>query len=164
MAALRIGDEPLTPAAVAVAAREETVDVELTAAARERIAAGRRAATEAAGQGRVYGFTTGVGANRHVDLAGDLREQSLRLLRSHAGGAGEPLPADAVRATLLVRLAQIAAGGGGHRIELACAKARCPSCATWAASAPATSRCSASSAWRWPRTGAWTSRPATRCR
>jgi histidine ammonia-lyase len=119
MATVRIGDEPLAPAAVAAAAREERVDVELTAAARERIAAGRRAAEEAAARGRVYGFTTAVGANRHVDLEGDLREQSLRLLRSHAGGAGEPLPGDAVRATILVRLAQIAAGGGGHRVELA---------------------------------------------
>jgi histidine ammonia-lyase len=119
MTALRIGDEPLAPAAVAAAAREERVDVELTPAARERIAAGRRMAEEIAARQPVYGFTTAVGANRHVELGDDLRAQSLRLLRSHAGGAGDPLPDDAVRATILVRLAQVAAGGGGHRPEMA---------------------------------------------
>lgn len=120
MTALRIGDEPLAPAAVAAAAGQERVDVVLTPAARERIAAGRRMAGEIAAKRPVYGFTTGVGANRHVELgADDLRAQSLRLLRSHAGGVGEPLPDDAVRATILVRLAQVAAGGGGHRLEMA---------------------------------------------
>ena len=39
MPALRIGDEPLEPAALAAAARSGPVEVELTAAARERIAA-----------------------------------------------------------------------------------------------------------------------------
>ncbi len=37
----------------------------------------------------VYGRTTGVGANRNVGLAeDDLAEHGLRLLRSHAAGAG----------------------------------------------------------------------------
>ena len=43
----------------------------------------------------------------------------MRLLRSHAGGVGDPLPDELVQATLLIRLAQIAAGGGGHRPEIA---------------------------------------------
>jgi histidine ammonia-lyase len=117
---MRIGDEPLTPAAVAAAARGGRIDVVLTPAARERVAAGRRAAVAAAERGPVYGLTTGVGANRHVAVeegAGDAH--SLRLLRSHAGGMGEPLADEVVRATILIRLAQIAAGGGGHRLEVA---------------------------------------------
>ena len=43
----------------------------------------------------------------------------MRLLRSHSGGVGDPLPDELVRATLLIRLAQMAAGGGGHRAEIA---------------------------------------------
>jgi histidine ammonia-lyase len=119
---LRIGDEPLTPAAVAAAARGGPIAVELTAAARERMAAGHAAAEAVAADRGVYGRTTGVGANRHVDVRGDLGEHALRLLRSHAGGVGEPLPEDVVRATVLVRLAQMAAGGGS-RPEVALALA-----------------------------------------
>jgi histidine ammonia-lyase len=120
MPAVRIGDEPLTPAAVVAAARGGAIDVELTAAARERIARSRAAAERIARHRPVYGRTTGVGANRHIPVArDDLRAHSVRLLRSHAGGAGDPLPEDLVRATLLIRLAQIAAGGGGHRPEIA---------------------------------------------
>ena len=71
MAALRIGDEPLTPEAVVAAARGGAIEVELTAAARERIVRSREAAEAAAAQHTVYGRTTGVGANRHVVGAGD---------------------------------------------------------------------------------------------
>jgi histidine ammonia-lyase len=119
MTALRIGDEPLTPAAVAAAARAGTVWVELTAAARERMAAGKRTAEAVAARRPVYGFTTGVGANRHVGVDGDLRAHALRLLRSHAGGIGDELAPEVVRATVLVRVAQLAAGGSGIRPEVA---------------------------------------------
>jgi histidine ammonia-lyase len=117
---MRIGDEPLTPTALVAAARAERVDLELSPAARERMAAARRTAEGAARSQAVYGITTGVGANRHVAVAaGEEREHSLRLLRSHAGGMGEPLPDELVRGTIVVRLAQMAAGGGGNRPELA---------------------------------------------
>ena len=120
MTALRIGDQPLEPAAVVAAARGGGVAVELSAAARARIEAGQRAAAGASAQQPVYGRTTGVGANRHAAVReGELRAHSARLLRSHAGGVGDPLPDEVVRATLLVRLAQIAAGGGGHRLAVA---------------------------------------------
>ena len=119
---LRIGDEPLAPAVLVAAARSGAVDVELTPAARERMAMGHRAAEEIATVRSVYGRTTGVGANRHVDILGDLGGHALRLLRSHAGGLGEPLPDDVVRATILARLAQMAAGGGS-RPEVALALA-----------------------------------------
>jgi histidine ammonia-lyase len=116
---LRIGDEPLTPAAVAVAARSEAVQVDLTAAARERMAAAHRTAEQAASRQAVYGRTTGVGANRNVPIGADLKAHTVRLLRSHAGGVGELLPEELVRGTILVRLAQMAAGGGGHRPQMA---------------------------------------------
>ena len=114
-----IGDEPLTPAAVAGAARSGPLRVELSGAARERIAAGHAAAVAVASRRRVYGRTTGVGANRHVAVGDDAAEHGRRLLRSHAGGLGEPLAAEVVRATMLIRLNQIARGGGGQRPEVA---------------------------------------------
>ena len=95
---LRIGDEPLTPAALAAAARGGPLHVELTPDARARMASGHAAAEGIAADRAVYGRTTGVGANRHVDVPGDLGDHALRLLRSHAGGLGEPLPEDVVRA------------------------------------------------------------------
>ena len=68
---------------------------------------------------QVYGRTTGVGANRQekVDAEAALGH-GLRLLRSHAGGVGPLLPADHVRATLVVRLNQLAAGGSGAQPHL----------------------------------------------
>jgi histidine ammonia-lyase len=119
MMALRIGDEPLTPSAVAAAARADRLDATLGDAARERMAAAHRAAVEIAARRPVYGWTTGVGANRHVEVGDDPAAHALRLLRSHAAGVGEPLPAEVVRATVLVRAAQMAAGGGGSRPEVA---------------------------------------------
>ena len=63
---------------------------------------------------QVYGRTTGVGANRQEQVGAEaVLEHGSRLLRSHAGGVGPLLPADHVRATLVVRLNQLAAGGSG---------------------------------------------------
>src|SRR5690606_39051331 len=62
----------------------------------------------------VYGRTTGVGANRVVDVEWeDADAHGLRLLRSHAAGAGPLVAPEIVRAMLTVRLNQIAAGGSG---------------------------------------------------
>ncbi|WP_030913018.1 aromatic amino acid lyase [Streptosporangium amethystogenes] len=60
-------------------------------------------------EGPVYGRTTGVGANKDVatEAAG------LDLLRSHAGGAGPRIEEFRARATLVVRLNQLLAGGSG---------------------------------------------------
>jgi histidine ammonia-lyase len=63
----------------------------------------------------VYGRTTGVGANRSVDVPLDVDDgaHGLRLLRSHAGGAGPLLDPARARAMVVVRLNQLAAGGSG---------------------------------------------------
>ncbi|MCA1217998.1 aromatic amino acid ammonia-lyase [Streptomyces sp. 8L] len=62
----------------------------------------------------VYGRTTGVGANRHEVVDPEAVDQhGLRLLRSHAGTSGPRAPEDTVRATLVIRLNQLAAGGSG---------------------------------------------------
>ncbi|MGC9542675.1 aromatic amino acid ammonia-lyase [Streptomyces sp. UG1] len=69
-----------------------------------------------AATGRVYGRSTGVGANRNEDVPTDAAaEHGLRLLRSHAGAIGEELPARQVRAMLAVRANQLLAGGAGLR-------------------------------------------------
>ena len=93
------------------------VRVRLSVAARRRSEASFRAAAAAVTQRQVYGRTTGVGANRSIgvdvgDLAAGARH-TLSLLRSHATSAG-PLRSEVrVRATLVVRLNQLAAGGSG---------------------------------------------------
>lgn len=62
----------------------------------------------------VYGRTTGVGANRHEVVDAHTADQhGLRLLRSHAGTTGEVADEDLVRATLVIRLNQLAAAGSG---------------------------------------------------
>jgi histidine ammonia-lyase len=116
---MRIGDEPLEPAALVAAARDPALRVELSAAARARMDAAAEHADAIADRQPVYGRTTGVGAQRTVVLAEGNGEHSLRLLLSHAGGLGEPLPAEIVRGTIVARLVQMARAGGGHRAELA---------------------------------------------
>ncbi|GAA4075142.1 aromatic amino acid ammonia-lyase [Nonomuraea soli] len=59
--------------------------------------------------GPVYGQTTGVGANKSVEVA----EGGHDLLRSHATGAGPLVGPERTRAMLAVRLNQLLAGGSG---------------------------------------------------
>jgi histidine ammonia-lyase len=67
----------------------------------------------------LYGVTTGVGALRAYRVPDDGRESySLGLLRSHACGAGDPLPSVLVRAAMATRANQIGAGGAGVAPEL----------------------------------------------
>ncbi|WP_327185635.1 aromatic amino acid lyase [Streptomyces sp. NBC_01334] len=82
--------------------------------ARGRAALSWRTAQALAAAGRLYGRGTGVGAQGSVPVdEGDEAAHGLRLLRSHAGGAGALLPARQVRAMLAVRANQLLAGGSG---------------------------------------------------
>ena len=84
--------------------------------AMKRVTASWDAARQIAASGRVYGRSTGVGANRNEDVPTDAAaEHGLRLLRSHAGAIGEELPARQVRAMLAVRANPLLAGGAGLR-------------------------------------------------
>src|SRR6201996_1066945 len=109
----------LTPRKLALIAREGAI-AELTDEAHVRNDAAREALTaHLAHGGQVYGVTTGVGALRGYRVPDDQREQySLSLLRSHACGAGLPLPAQVVRAAMATRANQIGAGGAGVTREL----------------------------------------------
>ncbi|WP_433140028.1 aromatic amino acid ammonia-lyase [Actinomadura nitritigenes] len=103
----------LTCSQVVVAAREDVM-VAIAPDGAERARAAWRVAREVAASQPVYGRTTGVGANRVVDVEWeDADAHGLRLLRSHAAGAGPLVAPEIVRAMLTVRLNQIAAGGSG---------------------------------------------------
>jgi len=103
----------LTCAGVAAVARDE-VPVTVAAGAVAAARAAWETARNVAARRPVYGRSTGVGANRNVRLAQDeLAEHGLRLLRSHAAGAGPLQPAELGRAMLVTRLNQIGAGGSG---------------------------------------------------
>jgi histidine ammonia-lyase len=106
--------ETLGPPAVVRIARENA-PVQLAPAARERNAHAARALDELIAAGApIYGVTTGVGALRDRSIDADERAgYSLRLLRSHACGAGRVLPVQLVRAAMVTRANQIGAGGAG---------------------------------------------------
>jgi histidine ammonia-lyase len=108
----------LTCAEVAAIGRR-LAPVEIGEEGRARAAAAAVAARAAAQDavttgGAVYGRTTGVGYNRGIEVAADdQRLSGLRLLRSHAAGAGPPLAPEVGLAMLAVRANQLAAGGSG---------------------------------------------------
>ncbi|MFE4701234.1 aromatic amino acid ammonia-lyase [Streptomyces sp. NPDC056738] len=84
--------------------------------AMKRVEESWSAARRIAATGRVYGRSTGVGANRNEDVPTEAAAgHGLRLLRSHAGAIGAELPARQVRAMLAVRANQLLAGGAGLR-------------------------------------------------
>jgi histidine ammonia-lyase len=63
-----------------------------------------------------YAITTGVGKLSDVRIAGDqIRELQVNLVRSHAAGVGDPLPAVETRAMMLLRANSLAKGHSGVR-------------------------------------------------
>ncbi len=108
---LRVGDGTLTSGDVERVARGEA-RVVLAPDVLDRVGRWAVRAAEYAGNRPIYGRSTGVGANRGVPVTPDAGH-ALRLLRSHATSAGPLRSPERVRAMLLVRLAQLAAGGNG---------------------------------------------------
>ena len=101
----------LTAREIAVLARREDT-FSVTEHARERARSSYEFGERTITQRPIYGRSTGVGANRDIVLA-DPAAQSDALIRSHATSAGEPRSRERVRAMLVVRLNQLAAGGSG---------------------------------------------------
>ncbi|MDP8956277.1 MAG: histidine ammonia-lyase, partial [Actinomycetota bacterium] len=91
--------------------------VELSSAARDRMAASRQVIEDKLKAGEtVYGVTTGLGSLANVRLADDeVRRLQVDLLRSHAVGVGPPLNEWEVRAMLLLRAHVLALGYSGVR-------------------------------------------------
>lgn len=83
--------------------------------ARERLATTRTHLESGLAQGRtMYGVNTGFGALSDTTVPPDrLAELQRNLLRSHAVGVGEPLPAPVVRALLALRAHTLALGHSG---------------------------------------------------
>jgi len=87
---------------------------------RERIATARAVIDDTLARGdAVYGVTTGFGLLASVRIEPDDAAQlQVNLVRSHAVGAGPPLPADVVRGMLLLLGASLRRGHSGVRLEL----------------------------------------------
>ncbi len=88
----------------------------------DRARLGQEAADRVTAERHVYGRTTGVGAGREEVTSAPV-SHGLRLLRAHAAGWGEPLPADVVRCALAIRANQLLVGGSGASPDLAVALA-----------------------------------------
>ena len=95
-------------------------DVVLSGPALDRVRASRAIVDDAVAQERVvYGLTTGFGALADIVIPPDrIRELQANLIRSHAAGVGQPLPAREVRAILLLRANVLAAGCSGVRPDV----------------------------------------------
>ena len=94
-------------------------EVGLTAEARTRVKAARAVVdAKADGDAPVYGVNTGFGnfAETRIDKS-DLARLQLNLLRSHAAGVDDPLPARTVRAAMALRANVLAKGFSGVRLE-----------------------------------------------
>jgi len=102
---------------VAIADRGEPIA--LSAAARERVRAAREVVDRRARSDEpAYGINTGFGSFADVKIAPDALEAlQLNLLRSHAAGVGDPLPARTVRATMALRVNVLAKGFSGIGLE-----------------------------------------------
>ena len=87
------------------AARDERVRVGLDPAARDALGPSRALVERAMEGGEaIYGINTGFGKLANVRIAPDrLGQLQTNLIRSHAAGVGTPLPADVVRALMILR-------------------------------------------------------------
>ncbi len=115
---MQIGQEPLDLAMIEAVAYERA-RVKLAPSAVAAIDAAAQYVRERAHSGEaIYGVTTGFGANRDkVIKAKDAEILQERLLMSHACGVGAPLPVEAVRAMMLLRVSALAQGKSGIRVS-----------------------------------------------
>src|SRR2546427_5350298 len=100
-----------------VAVARHGAPVALDAKALAAVQQSRKAVEAAVARGEtIYGVNTGFGKLAHVRIPLDqARQLQLNLIRSHASGVGEPLPADAVRAMMLLRANVLVRGTSGVR-------------------------------------------------
>jgi histidine ammonia-lyase len=89
----------------------------LSSDAREVVTLARTVVDEIVASNKVaYAITTGVGKLSDIRILGDqIRELQINLVRSHAFGAGDPLPIPETRAMMLLRANSLAKGHSGVR-------------------------------------------------
>ncbi len=94
--------------------------ITLSGQAKERIRASRQAVEEIVAHHTVtYGIQTGFGKLCNVRIDDEeLGQLQTNLIRSHASGYGEPLPAPIVRGMMLIRANTLAKGHSGVSLEL----------------------------------------------
>jgi histidine ammonia-lyase len=114
--ALHINGNDLTLEAVLEVATERR-PVLLSGEAREAADRARAVVDDIVANNRLaYAITTGVGKLSDVRIVGEqIRELQVNLVRSHAVGVGDPLPAAEVRAIMLLRANSLAKGYSGVR-------------------------------------------------
>jgi histidine ammonia-lyase len=117
---LTLDGRSLTVAAVVRAARTPGVRVTLDPGARSELVRSRDLVETAIASGQtIYGINTGFGKLANVRIAPDQLDQlQVNLIRSHAAGVGDPLPADVVRALMLLRANVLLRATSGVRPEL----------------------------------------------
>jgi histidine ammonia-lyase len=119
MEKLVLNGQPLTLIQIeAVASRK--CQVEISTAALERVAESRGLIEGILAAGEtVYGVNTGFGKLADVRIPADkLAELQINLVRSHAGGVGDPLAEAEARAMVLLRANVLAKGFSGVRPQL----------------------------------------------
>jgi histidine ammonia-lyase len=117
---LTLDGRSLTVADVVRAARGAGGRVTLHPDARAALVQSRRLVEAAIASGQtIYGINTGFGKLANVRIAPDQLERlQVNLIRSHAAGVGAPLPADVVRALMLLRANVLLRPTSGVRPEL----------------------------------------------
>ena len=102
-----------------LAIADDGEEVGLAVDARERVRASRQVVEQhARGDEPAYGINTGFGSFAEIKIPSDALEAlQLNLLRSHAAGLGDPLPARSVRATMALRANVLAKGFSGISVE-----------------------------------------------
>ena len=110
----------LTIADVVRVARDPGARIAVAPAARAALAASRARVNAAVATGAtIYGINTGFGKLANVRIAPDQLEQlQVNLIRSHAAGVGSLMPADVVRAVMLLRANVLIRPTSGVRPEL----------------------------------------------
>jgi phenylalanine ammonia-lyase len=116
---LTLGLRPLAIEDVEQVARSGAA-VELAEPSRARIRLGRQKLERRLAAGdRIYGVNTGVGGNIKYALdAAQTERLQHNLMRHLSCATGQPLPADVVRAAMLLRLATFSGGASAVRVEL----------------------------------------------
>ncbi|MEJ2283023.1 MAG: aromatic amino acid lyase [Desulfobacterales bacterium] len=118
MKAITLGFDGMTLADLMAIARGGA-QVKLSPGTQKRIRATRRLVEKwVEDETTIYGITTGFGALSDVAISKkDTRRLQENILMSHAAGVGAPLDEETVRATMALRIKDLARGHSGVRLE-----------------------------------------------
>ncbi|AGY38787.1 histidine ammonia-lyase [Streptococcus ilei] len=102
-----------------IAVARHGAQCELDEGAKEAVVASRKIVDDIVREKRVvYGVTTGFGSLCNVSISPeDTVQLQENLIRTHSSGFGDPLPEDAVRAIMLIRINSLLKGYSGIRLS-----------------------------------------------